>query len=125
MSAAPLTLREFSVAFGCGAREAVASDRLSLDVAPGGTLALVGEAGWGKPAPGRIGVELGRADRGAAATGRARSPGIGCRADVLREGETVRRLLDDPVLIVERGAVPSADGRDALRLRHEGADGPG
>src|SRR5271170_3810348 len=43
-----LSIRELSVAFGSGAREVLAVDRVSFDVGKGETLALVGESGSGK-----------------------------------------------------------------------------
>ena len=49
---------------------------------------------------------------GAAISPRPRSQGIGYRARVLRDGAAVGRLLDDPFLIVEGGAVVSADGQN-------------
>src|SRR5215472_39473 len=43
-----LSVRELSVAFGHGEREALAADRVSFDIRQGETLALVGESGSGK-----------------------------------------------------------------------------
>jgi microcin C transport system ATP-binding protein len=43
-----LSVRELSVAFGHGEREALAADRVSFDIRKGETLALVGESGSGK-----------------------------------------------------------------------------
>jgi microcin C transport system ATP-binding protein len=43
-----LSIRELSVAFGHGAREVLAVDRVSFDVGKGETVALVGESGSGK-----------------------------------------------------------------------------
>jgi microcin C transport system ATP-binding protein len=43
-----LSIRDLSVAFGQGAREVLAVDRVSFDVGKGETVALVGESGSGK-----------------------------------------------------------------------------
>jgi microcin C transport system ATP-binding protein len=43
-----LSIRDLSIAFGHGAREAVAVDRVSFDIRKGETMALVGESGSGK-----------------------------------------------------------------------------
>jgi microcin C transport system ATP-binding protein len=43
-----LSIRDLSIAFGHGAREVVAVDRVSFDIRKGETMALVGESGSGK-----------------------------------------------------------------------------
>src|SRR4029079_14042096 len=45
-----LSIRDLSIAFGSGAREFLAVDRISFDIKKGETLALVGEPGSGKSA---------------------------------------------------------------------------
>jgi microcin C transport system ATP-binding protein len=48
MSEPLLSIRDLSVAFGHGAREALAVDHVSFDIGKGETVALVGESGSGK-----------------------------------------------------------------------------
>ena len=43
-----LSIRDLSIAFGRGARESLAVDRVSFDIGKGETVALVGESGSGK-----------------------------------------------------------------------------
>src|SRR6185437_2468385 len=43
-----LSIRDLSIAFGRGAREFLAVDRVSFDIGKGETVALVGESGSGK-----------------------------------------------------------------------------
>ena len=43
-----LSIRDLSIAFGKGAREVLAVDRVSFDIGKGETVALVGESGSGK-----------------------------------------------------------------------------
>src|SRR5207344_3276169 len=43
-----LSIRDLSIAFGRGARESRAVDRVSFDIGKGETVALVGESGSGK-----------------------------------------------------------------------------
>jgi microcin C transport system ATP-binding protein len=45
-----LSIRDLSIAFGSGAREFLAVDRISFDIGKGETVALVGESGSGKSA---------------------------------------------------------------------------
>ena len=47
-----LSIRDLSIAFGSGAREFLAVDRISFDIGKGETVALVGESGSGnRPRP--------------------------------------------------------------------------
>ena len=48
MSEPLLSIRDLSVAFGAGARQTLAVDRVSFDIGKGETVALVGESGSGK-----------------------------------------------------------------------------
>ncbi len=48
MSEKLLSIRDLSVAFGAGARQVLAVDRVSFDIGMGETVALVGESGSGK-----------------------------------------------------------------------------
>jgi microcin C transport system ATP-binding protein len=48
MSEPLLSIRDLSIAFGHGAREVLAVDRVSFDIRKGETMALVGESGSGK-----------------------------------------------------------------------------
>ena len=43
-----LSIRDLSIAFGSGAREFLAVDRVSFDIGKGETVAVVGESGSGK-----------------------------------------------------------------------------
>ena len=43
-----LSIRDLSIAFGHGAREVLAVDRVSFEIRKGETMALVGESGSGK-----------------------------------------------------------------------------
>ncbi|MFZ0103938.1 MAG: ATP-binding cassette domain-containing protein, partial [Pseudolabrys sp.] len=43
-----LSICDLSIAFGHGAREVLAVDRVSFDIRKGETMALVGESGSGK-----------------------------------------------------------------------------